>query len=323
MTDKIPARDVLLPVAATLVIFLSSLLVPPLGIVIGILSPVPLIFIYLRGGKQVGLICLAIVVAVIFVTYSPRHALFFLAEYGVIAFIMGETIRFRFPIEKIIAFTALGSTFMSAAILSFAYTNEDLSLEEFIQEQVEVHLNQSADTFKAMGNDPGQQETFEKLLKRIANLLAVAYPSFIFVGSLFGSLVNYSVIGFFWRRVPDSYPYFEEKFNAWVLQENFIWAFIVSVGIVWFVPDGDLLVIGINGLVMSLAVYTLQGMAIAYHFLESKNVPRFVWVLLTAFIFSQPLLIGLLVGIGVFDLWADFRKLKTVKISKNEDLDET
>ncbi len=244
-----------------------------------------------------------------------------MAEYGVMAFILGETVRFRLPIEKCIIFTALGSAFMSAVVLSFAFSTEEVSLEEFIQEQVQVHVKQSAETFKTMGNKPEDQAAFEKILNRIADLLAIAYPSFIFVGSLFGALVNYSVSRYFWRRQTNAYPFFEEKFNSWVLQENFIWAFIASAGIVWFVPEGSLFGIGINGLIICLAVYVLQGLAIAFHFLESKSVPNFLWVLLVAFVFSQPILIGLLVGLGVFDLWADFRKLKVVE-APPQDYDE-
>jgi uncharacterized protein YybS (DUF2232 family) len=321
LTDNIPIKEIFLPVAVTLVIFFVSLLFPPLGIVIGVFSPVPLVWIYLRGGKQIGLVCLVVACVIILFAFGVRYALFFMAEYGVMAFILGETVRFRLPIEKCIVFTALGSAFMSAVVLSFAFSTEEVSLEEFIQEQVQVHVKQSAETFKSMGNKPEDQAAFEKILNRIAELLAVAYPSFIFVGSLFGALVNYSVSRYFWRRQTDAYPFFEEKFNSWVLQENFIWAFIASAGIAWFVPEGSLFGIGINGLIVCLAVYVLQGLAIAFHFLESKSVPKFLWVLLVAFVFSQPVLIGLLIGLGVFDLWADFRKLKVVEASP-QDYDE-
>jgi uncharacterized protein YybS (DUF2232 family) len=321
LTDNIPLKEIFLPVAVTLVIFLTSLLFPPLGIVIGVFSPVPLVWVYLRGGKQIGLICLAVACGVILLAFGARHALFFMAEYGVMAFVLGETVRFRFPIEKCVGFTALASALMSAAVLTFAFSTEEVSLEEFIQQQVEVHVKQSAETFKSMGNDLGDQAAFEKTLNRIAGLLATAYPSFIFVGSLFGALVNYSVARYVWKKQVDAYPFFEEKFNSWVLQENFIWAFIASAGIVWFTSEGSLFGFGLNGLIICLAVYILQGLAIAFHFLESKSVPRFLWVLLVAFIFSQPILIGLLVGLGIFDLWADFRKLKVVEASP-QDLDE-
>ncbi len=321
MTDNIPIKEIFLPVALTLAIFFTSLLFPPLGIVVGVFSPVPLVWSYLRGGKQIGLICLAIACGIILIAFGARHALFFMAEYGVMAFVLGETVRFRLPFEHCVGFTALGSALMSAAVLSFAFSTEEANLEEFIQEQVAVHVKQSAETFKAMGNDPGDQAAFEKTLNRIAGLLATAYPSFIFVGSLFGALVNYSLARFIWRRQANAYPFFEEKFNSWVLQENFIWIFIASAAIVWFAPEGNLFGLGINGLIVCLAVYILQGLAIAFHFLESKSVPSFLWVLLVAFIFTQPILIGLLIGLGIFDLWADFRKLKVVE-APQQDLDK-
>jgi len=46
------------------------------------------------------------------------------------------------------------------------------------------------------------------------------------------------------------------------------------------------------------------------HFLKARNVQVFFWFVLFILIFVQPLLIGLVAGLGVFDIWADFRKLR-------------
>jgi uncharacterized protein YybS (DUF2232 family) len=58
-------------------------------------------------------------------------------------------------------------------------------------------------------------------------------------------------------------------------------------------------------------VYFLQGLAILIHFLESRNVPVFFWTLIFFVIVLQPLLIGVAVGLGIFDIWIDLRKIRT------------
>ena len=46
------------------------------------------------------------------------------------------------------------------------------------------------------------------------------------------------------------------------------------------------------------------------HFLKARKVPIFLWLFLFIIIFAQPLFIGLIAGMGVFDIWADFRKIR-------------
>ena len=321
MTDNFPLKEIFFTVVLTLLIFLTSLRFFPLGIVIGVFSPAPLFWSYLRWGKQIGVICSAITCVIVLFVFGVKLALFFIAEYGVMAIILGETVRLRLSIEKCIGFAALGSALMSAVVLSFAFSTGEASLEEFIKKQVASQVKKSAENFNTVESDVGDQAAFEKTLNKIAGLLANAYPSLILVGSLFGTLVNYSIVGFIWKRQPNFFLFFEEKFNDWVLQESFIWVFIVSAGFVWLAPEDEFFKLGINGFIFCLVVYILQGLAIVFYFLESKSVPNFLWIILVIFIFSQPILIGLLAGLGIFDLWSDFRKLKTVK-TEPQDFDK-
>ena len=60
-----------------------------------------------------------------------------------------------------------------------------------------------------------------------------------------------------------------------------------------------------------LTIYFFQGLAVTIHILRSKNIPVFVWWLMFLMVLLQPLLVGVVMGVGVFDLWGDFRKLKT------------
>jgi len=67
---------------------------------------------------------------------------------------------------------------------------------------------------------------------------------------------------------------------------------------------------GLNLFVIMLVIYFAQGMSIVTHFLKARKVPVFLWIALFILIFAQPLFIGLVAGIGVFDIWVDFRKIR-------------
>ena len=80
-----------------------------------------------------------------------------------------------------------------------------------------------------------------------------------------------------------------------------------------FLGQGMLADAGLNIFLVMLVIYFAQGLSIVVHFLKARNVQVVFWFVLFILIFVQPLLIGLVAGLGVFDIWADFRKLRSVE----------
>ena len=88
-----------------------------------------------------------------------------------------------------------------------------------------------------------------------------------------------------------------------------LWVFISSSGLS-FLFDNTLGDIALNVLFITLISYFLQGLAILVYFLESRNVSVFFWVPIFLVIVFQPLLIGAAIGLGIFDVWMDIRKIR-------------
>ena len=82
---------------------------PPLGALIGVLSPFPLVFMYLQRGRQVGIALIALVFAVLLLLVGANQAMLFLAEYALMALLLGEMIRIQLPADRCIAISALAS----------------------------------------------------------------------------------------------------------------------------------------------------------------------------------------------------------------------
>ena len=68
--------------------------------------------------------------------------------------------------------------------------------------------------------------------------------------------------------------------------------------------------VGLNLFIVMMVIYFAQGMSIVVHFFKTRKVPVFLWFIFFILIFAQPILIGLIAGIGVFDIWVDFRKIR-------------
>ena len=102
MVDQYQPRDALIPYGIFLVIVLVAFVAPSLGIIVGMLTPVPLILVYLQRGKITGLITISAVGLALFFLVGPELAIAFIASYGLMAAAMAESTRLSFSFEKVI-----------------------------------------------------------------------------------------------------------------------------------------------------------------------------------------------------------------------------
>ena len=306
------SNNLLILVVLVFFLFVALMVFPPLGTLVGVLSPFPLIFIYLQRGRQVGVVLVALVFAVLLLLVGAGQAMLFLAEYALMAVVLGELIQMRLPGDRCIAGAALASGIMSMFLLASLLGDQDTSFNEFFEKQIRSHLSESIEAFESMGENKAEVAKMKAFAENLAEGFAKAYPAFLLIGSLIGAVANYALARFTWIRFYGSGLFSERKFSEWVCPENLIWCFIFS-GAALFLGSGMVGDAGLNVFLVMLCVYFAQGLSIVVHFLKVRNVPTFFWFILFILIFVQPLLIGLLAGLGVFDIWVDFRKIRNTE----------
>jgi len=317
VVGRLKAEKALLLVVVLLVFLFVVMLAPGLSVMLGILIPIPLTFVYVRFGRRTGLFLLTLIFMVLFILMGPKQAILFFTEYAVLAGVMAETIRFRLSFDKCILFSALVSAALSIALLLFVFVDREATLLEFFQKQVDGHFTQSIEALKAMGDKPEELKVLQDFAGKASGSLVQAYPSFIALGTFITALINYYATRFLWRRI-DTYEMFHHaRFSGWIVPDQVIWVLIGSSS-VFLLADNALGAIGINLLLMTLIAYFFQGLAVAIYFLESRNVPVFFWVLIFFVILLQPLLVGASIGLGVFDTWMDLRKVRVIREQNSE-----
>ena len=310
MVDRFHPEKALFPAVVILVLLLLAMFVPPLWLVAGILAPVPLIFVYLRWGRGVGVVLLGLVFGILFSLAGHKQAVLFFAEYAVLAAVLSETIQLKLPFDKCILFSTLVAAALSIVLLLFIFADRESTLTEFFQKQVEGHFQLSMEALQAVGDKPEELKAMQELANGASAAMAQSYPSFIIIGILVTAVVNYYMVRLLWSRIYGPGLFHPARFSGWVAPEQAIWVFIGSGGLLFF-AEGILGTLGLNLFSLVLVVYFLQGLAILIHFLESRNVPVFFWILIFFVIVLQPLLIGVAVGLGIFDTWIDLRKIRT------------
>ena len=312
MAELIPPKNLLVPAVLVFILFFGLMVFPPLGALIGILSPFPLVFIYLQRGRQVGIALVALVFVVLLLLVGANQAMLFLAEYALMALVLGELIRFQLPGDRCIAISALASGFVSMVLLVALFGDQDVSVKEFFAKQVRSHFSQSMEAFESMGENKAEVEEMRVFAEKAAEGFAASYPAFLLIGSLIGAAANYVLIRITWMRLYGPGLFSRRAFSEWICPENLVWGFILS-GAALFLGQGIVTDAGLNVFLVMLCIYFAQGLSIIVYILKVRKVPTFFWFVLFILIFVQPLLIGLVAGLGVFDIWADFRKLRTVE----------
>jgi uncharacterized protein YybS (DUF2232 family) len=79
------------------------------------------------------------------------------------------------------------------------------------------------------------------------------------------------------------------------------------------IPERIVKLFGINGLLILMTIYFFQGIAIISFYFEKKRFPRLLRIVLYSLIALQQVVLLVVVGLGFFDMWLNFRKLGVEK----------
>ncbi len=86
---------------------------------------------------------------------------------------------------------------------------------------------------------------------------------------------------------------------------------LIATGFSLLLPVSLITTPALNMLLIITLLYFFQGMAVVTTLIRRSSVSAFVRVILYALLIIQPYLLALVAGIGLFDLWVDFRTPKT------------
>jgi len=294
--------------------FFSFYYVFPLGVLISLFSPIPLIYIYLVHGKRVGVSVIAGLTVFLVFVGSGVSGLLFLIQYGLITVILAESFRRKYKIEQTVLFGVFVSVSAGFVVFLMLFSILDVNPIEFLKNQIHINVNQNLQPYREM--DPKNESIVVEYAQSVKTFLFNSLPALITVGSGVAILMNYLMFKYLWLRVRAEEIGDSRNPTHWMLPDKFIWGFIIS-GTFILMPGSVFNAIGLNLLILFLAVYMTQGVSILLFFLNKAMVPnlyRFLFLGLLLVTPFFPIFVMALTGLGLFDMWADFRKLRKVPI---------
>ncbi len=235
----------------------------------------------------------------------------FFAELLLVGFILGELLESRFPIDKTMLYSC-GVILISGIVGLFVYRiASGIDLISILSHYVAQNIELSLVLYQSLGMSEESLRLIQGSLDNIQYILVSIIPGLTITSTLLVIWVNILLSKAVLKGKFQFHPDYE-KLNQWQAPDYLVWA-VIGCGLLMLVPASVSKMIGLNVLLILMTIYFFQGMAIVSFFFEKKQVPRLFKILLYTLIALQQLVLIAVIGIGLFDMWLNFRKLEKIK----------
>ena len=307
---SVPYRDFFLAVAVTSIVFIAVAVISVLGVFGALFVSLPMLYYYSRLGRLPGILVFALSLIVASVTlrtlgFQTAFVYFFLL--GSLGPILSEILRKNYSIEKtVICCTGIFLSLGVAVLVYLSLTSGTMPWT-VIWTHISGMVQENIDLYSHAGISPQHVKIIRENADQITRALAGLFPSIALVGITF--LVWFNILEGKWlfRKRGMWYPAFGDL-SLWKTLDKTVWLVVIA-GICIMVPLEGLRILGLNILIIILFIYMLQGLAIVSFFFQKKNVPLFLRIFGYFLVFAQQFLLLIVAGLGLIDMWVDFRKL--------------
>jgi uncharacterized protein YybS (DUF2232 family) len=301
-------KDIVNGFLITSLIFLISVFIPIVGFVAALFIPLPILFYRLKLGRKPGAIISAGagLVMIALIGGISLDVLFF-AELLLIGFVLGELIELNLSIEKTVLYACGSALLAGLAGLLISSVLSGEGIYTIVSRYVGKNLELTMVLYRNMGMPEESIELISRSLEKIRHILVSIVPALVSASTLFITWISILLA----KPVLQSRSLFYPDFgplNVWKAPEYLVWG-VIGCGISLFLPLTAVKTISLNGLLILMTVYFFQGIAIVSFYFNKKRFPRIIRVFLYTLIALQQLVLLVVIGLGFFDLWFNFRRL--------------
>lgn len=280
-------RSVISGIALTLLLIL--------GAVTAWLIPLPVLYYRIKLGRKIAMIIPAIMIILLFwLNKTVTSELVVISGWMLLGLLIGECFESGLSIEKTILVSG-GAVILTGSLALFFYSN-------MAQTGIFDLVFQKFKVFSGYLVEAGLiAETPDDVLAMVVWVL----PGMVSAMVVFFTWVNVIIALPLLRRNRLPIPDFGDL-DRWKAPEKLVWVAIFgTAGIL--VNIHGLFLLCMNVMCLVLMVYFLQGISIVSFFVKKTRIPPVLRYFLYWLIFFQFPVNLLVTGVGLFDMWADFR----------------
>ncbi len=301
------SKDIATGITITCLILAASMYLPIIGSFIAILIPLPTLFFRSKLGRMPGMIIPVLTIIILIVlTGSVSFNVIFFVELLLLGFVLSELFALNLSIEKTIIYACSVVLLSGIIFLLFLSNISGIGIIALISEYVAKNLELTMALYKNIGMPDDNIRLISDSLEQIQNVLVGIIPALTIVSSLIVIWINLLIIKPILKSKNLLYPEFG-RLNQWKTPDLLVWV-AIGCGVLLLLPNQTLKLIGLNGILVMMPIYFFQGIAVVSFYFEAKRFPRTLKILLYGIIFLQQIILLIVIGLGFFDMWLDFRK---------------
>lgn len=300
-------KSFFLVLVSTILLFISGVAIPIVGVLLIPLVPQPALAFGLKWGKSYGMGLLCLAALLLFFLGGKELALGY-SFLALMAILLLLSFGRGWSIESVVVGTATGMLGAAFALLLYFFGSLSL-LQQIVRAALRENLEISLKVYEKIGLSGEGLEVLRARAPQIIEMMLRIMPALAFVGFVAVILIN---LFFLCRRFSPQRSLFVSTGDVreWKSPEPLIWCFILS-GFSLFLPEREgIKTLALNLFLVVAVFYFLQGLAIVAYYFHHKKVPYFLRSLAYALIVFEQFFTLFVVGLGLFDLWGDFRRLK-------------
>ena len=236
--------------------------------------------------------------------------LFFLSQGGLIALVTVGAIRRGWSISQ----TIVGSLVVPLGIGAFLLAASSMLVQPLPQGLLTRYFDKAVSLSQKYVQareqmQEGEDEQLAALVEALPQLLRAVLPALVVISHLFMNVLNYILVRRYCQRSQPLLHLAPDDLLSWHASDYLVWLFLAS-GVALLMPLDTVSTIGLNILLVTLAIYLLQGLAIALFWGRRLPFPLGVQWLVAAVVFliAGLLCVAVCTAAGLFDLWVDFRR---------------
>lgn len=278
------------------------------AVAVNLLTPLPAAYVGMRCGAYSAAASVGLTALLVMATGDLSTTGMYLIQFGVPGVALPLLLVRGMAWDKtaaVVLWAMVVASICGILALSFSMGQSPLSVvDEMIGNEIARTTVMMQEMFSGADLPAAQRREVSEAIDNMSVFLQKAYPGIAITVSgimILGLIFLLSLMARGRYLIPG------RAFPAWKTPEMMVWV-LIGAGFFAVFVDGITGTFALNLLVILLPIYFLQGLAVIDCFFRRKAfapIVRAIGYLLVTLINPLPLVVT---GIGVFDLWADFRK---------------
>lgn len=286
--------------------FLASAFAP----ILGALAPTPLYFAFALMGIKGGATIAALSSIVVLVTAGTGQAFVYLSFCGMIAGALAVSRERLFSLEKTLSAMVIPAFIAGSLLYLSSPLAEGKGAFELGAGWGDTLIASLIESNRSINSDPAVADWLEQNKAQLGSLLGGVFPSLVLISLLMISVINIVITRIISLKTGVGGAIESHKLSEWKTPDWMVWGVVVPGFGILFAGEGSLGFVSVNALLITMALFMIQGVAIIHHWFFRNSASVVLRAVGYFVIFSHPFFMLLTSGLGLMEVWVDFRKDK-------------